>query len=200
MLWRGTTTNFNLPSMVCAPNLSLVFNVLQCYSELCQVCGTLYSIRDMDHDLFISSVFSNSFLYSAEWDPCLCVVWSEPRSSDTTLWGSFLDILLLHRLLVPIYPSVFNRLQRASLEPLLFILQTKCCGFICPPCPALLRRHLCLGSSGKRTWGDKKSSGGSLYTPEVPTPLTRGASASATSIILLFGDWAWDTREKKTNK
>lgn len=41
MLWLGTTTNFNLPSMVCAPNLSLVFNVLQCYSELCQVCGTL---------------------------------------------------------------------------------------------------------------------------------------------------------------
>ena len=62
-------------------------------------------------------------------------------------------------------------------------------------CPALLRLHLYRGSSGRRIWG-VKNNGGSLYTPEIPTSMTREASAT----ILLLGAWVWDIREKKTNK
>lgn len=49
-------TGFNLPSVGCAPSLSLVFNVLQCYLGLSQVCATLYSVWDLDRDLLVSSV------------------------------------------------------------------------------------------------------------------------------------------------
>lgn len=41
----------------------------------------------------------------------------------------------------------------------------------------------------------KKPNGGSLYTPEIPTPLTGEASAICT--ILFLGARAWVTREKK---